>query len=99
VGGEFAEIRLPPPSRSADRTQAPAGVSGKRELFNEWPETFGIFGRLLRKSRVWSPPTELRKPAISGLFCYSLRSNLGPVDCLADLGGFELAHSQLEETL
>jgi hypothetical protein len=79
--------------------QSPAEISGKRELFNEWPETFGIFGRLLRKLGVWRPPTELQKPASGGLFCNRLRPNRDQTDCLADLGGFELAHSRLRNAL
>jgi hypothetical protein len=51
---------------SADRTQSPARVSEKREFFNEWPETFGIFSPQLWKLGVWRPPAELQKPAIGG---------------------------------
>jgi hypothetical protein len=79
-----------------DRTGSPAEVSRKRELFNEWPETFGIFGWLLRKLGVWRPPAELQKPATSGLFCDWLRSNLGPSDCLAGAGGFEPPHGGIK---
>jgi hypothetical protein len=84
----------PSPPPSAHRTQSPAGVSGKRELFNEWPETFGIFGRLLRKPGVRRPPTELQKPASGGLFCDGLRPNREQTGRLAGARGFELTHSR-----
>src|SRR4051794_6609875 len=78
--GKFALEGRPP---SADRTPSPSEVSGKRELFNEWPETFGIFGRQLRKSGVWRPPAEMQKPANGGLFCDRLTLNRDRPDCLA----------------
>src|SRR4051812_1382967 len=56
---------------------------GPLVLVNESPETFGIFGRQLRKLGAWRLATELRKPTIGGLFCDRLRSNLGPPHCLA----------------
>ncbi|MEA2895966.1 MAG: hypothetical protein QOJ84_1581 [Bradyrhizobium sp.] len=49
--------------------RSPVGVSGKREYFNEWPETFGCSRPKLMKLGVWRLATEFRKPAISGLFC------------------------------
>jgi hypothetical protein len=73
----------PSPPPSADRTRSPGAVSGKRELFNEWPETFGSFGRQRRKLGVWRPSAELQKPAIGGLLCDGLRSNRERLDCLA----------------
>jgi hypothetical protein len=76
-------IALQARSSSADRTRSPGAVSGKRELFNEWPETFGIFGRHLEKRGVRRLPAELQKPAFGGLFCDGLRPNRDRPDCLA----------------
>ena len=68
-GGEYNELhcklRRPVQIEPSLRSE----VSGKWELFNEWPETFGVFGPRARELGVWRPTTELRKPAIGGLFC------------------------------
>jgi hypothetical protein len=52
-------------------------------LFNEWPETFAVFGRQLWKLGLWRPPAELQKPAIRGLFSDGLSPNRDRPDCLA----------------
>src|SRR5947209_9189738 len=70
-------------AKQCDRTRSPVGVSRKRELFNEWPETFGIFGRLHRKSGVWRRLPELQKPTIGGLFRDGVRPNRDRPECLA----------------
>jgi hypothetical protein len=83
VKADNLAISLQPRPPSADRTRSPSSVSGKRELFNESPETFGIFGRLPRKLGAWRPVAELQKPAIGGLFFDGLRPNRDRPDCLA----------------
>jgi hypothetical protein len=61
-------ITLQAGASSADRTRSLAGVTGKRELFNEWPETFGFLVRPPRESGAWRRRPELQKARHSRAF-------------------------------
>jgi hypothetical protein len=84
---------------SADRTQSLARVSRKREYSALLPETFGNFSLQFQELGVRRLTPKSRKPAISGLFSYYRPDILEASDCLADLRGFELAHSRSEKAL
>jgi hypothetical protein len=82
ISGRLREPRTAAPAAQCTSNPSPVGVSRKRELFNERPETFGIFSRQVRKLGGWRPTTELQKRVIGGLFCDRLRPNRGRPECL-----------------
>jgi hypothetical protein len=92
-------MRLRPTPRSADRTRSPAAVSRKREYFKYQLETIDDFALRLSKFGVQRRRINLQKAAVGGHFSDLLVNNLQLQDCLADLGGFELAHSQFKHAL
>jgi hypothetical protein len=74
---------------------SPGAASGKREFFKCPLETIGYFSLRMPKIGAWRLIANPQKPAIGGAFCEYQGSSLRLPDCLADLGRFELAHSQL----
>jgi hypothetical protein len=58
----------------------------------------GVFAEKVRKWRNWRLST-IRKARHWRAFLLLKKEILRNADCLADLGGFELAHSRLEKAL
>jgi hypothetical protein len=86
---------LRPTPRSANRAWSPARVSQKREYLKYSPETIGDFALRLCECGDQRPNQNRKKAAIGGHICGLYEHYLQLSDCLADLGGFELAHSRL----
>src|ERR1700676_1405570 len=78
---------------SADRTRSPAPVSRKREYFKYPPETIDDFAPGDPNSGARRRTANSQKPAIGGPLWHCRGQSLRAPDWLADLGGFELAHS------